>query len=403
MKKLLRVVLITLLLTAIGGLALAETPTITLRVWVFWSPAWMEPAVERFRELHPDVEIVIERLSWVGGFDKIVAAIAAGEAPDIVELGSTWVPGFIDAEAIIPLDVAGIKEKYTGWAGVAKGGNYYGIPWVAATNIMHFNTDLVIRAGFDPENPPETWSEFKALAEAIHALGPEYYGYAVVIGGRYTTWHQFMPFAWSNETSILNEDWTESMVASERFIEALEFYDSLVDSGLLSTKSGARTAFYLGKIGIILDGPGLAIAKNAPDLQYHTALIPRPDRPGTRSIGFAGAQYIHVTAQSNHPELAQVFAVILSQGNLISNRIPALLPFYKPDRVDLLETHWSPALEVYLAQLEGAASPAPHPAWEEMMEHLIMAVESTVLGRGTAARNLERAHEEITWILEEWK
>lgn len=399
MKKLAKVVLVVTLLLALGGFSLTGT---TLRVWVFWSPAWMEPAVERFQALHPDVEIEIERLSWVGGLDKIVAAVAAGEAPDIIELGSTWVPGFLDAGAIIPIDVADIKELYTGWAGVARGGKYYGVPWVAATNIMHFNTDLVIQAGFDPETPPETWSEFKALAEAIHALGPETYGYAVIIGGRFTTWHQFMPFAWSNEATILTEDWTESAVTSDKFIEALEFYNSLVATGLVTTKDGARTAFYLGLIGIILDGPGLAIERNAPDLRYHTALIPRPDRPYTMSIGFAGAQYIHVTAQSNYPELAREFAVILSQGNLISSRIPTLLPFFKPDRESLLETHWSPALEVYLMQLEGAASPPPHPAWEDMMEHVIMAVESTVLGRGTPASNLERAHIEITWVIEEW-
>lgn len=398
----LRIVGLLVGVALLGAAGAGAQQAVTLSVWTFWKQEWVQPALDTFMEANPNVTIEYQQLSWSGGFDKIVTAIAAGEAPDVVELGSTWMPQFIDEGAIIALDVADVYESYSGWEGATgPDGNVYGYPWFGATNIMYFNAELAQAAGVT--TCPETFSEFKAASEAIDALGPEVRGFSIKIGGRYTTWQKFLPFAWSNNARVLNDDWTESLVTSDRFVEALEYYDSLKASSIVGTQDDIRQSFYLGRVGIIFDGPGLNLKKNAPDLQAFYCLIPRGDHPDTTSTGFSGADYLTVTAQTEYPELAQALARTLSQGNLISSRIRTLLPFYKPDLDALLEQYPDdPELKVYIQQMQNATSPPPHPRWVDIQETLTLAIESTILGRGTARENLEAAKEEIDFILQEY-
>jgi len=402
MKKLLALTVVVALFVSIPLVGVMGASKTKLSVWTFWKQSWIQPALDKFMAAHPDVEIEYQQLSWSNGFDKIVTAIAAGKAPDVMELGSTWMAQFIENKTIVPIDISAIKDDYSGWEGATgPDKNVYGFPWFGATNVLYINADLAKQAGID--KCPATWSELKAASEAIDALGPGVRGYSIKIGGRYTTWQKFMPFAWSNGARVLNDDWTESLVASDRFVEALEYYDSLKKSSLVGTQEEIRQAFYLGRVGIIFDGPGLNLKENAPELDYFVCLLPKPDRPGTKSVGFAGADYIVVTSQSKQKALATELAEDISQGNLISNHIRTLLPFYKPDLKALMAKYPNdPELKVYVEQMKNATSPAPHPRWVDLQEVLTEAIESTILGRGTAKDNLAKAKKEMDSIIAEY-
>ena len=50
---------------------------------------------------------------------------------------------------------------------VWKDGNVYSISWYSGTAVMFYNGQRVREAGLDPENPPETYSEFLEWAEAL--------------------------------------------------------------------------------------------------------------------------------------------------------------------------------------------------------------------------------------------
>jgi len=402
MKKLLALTIVAALLVSIPLVGVMGASKTKLSVWTFWRQSWIQPALDKFVAAHPDVEIEYQQLSWSNGFDKIVTAIAAGKAPDVVELGSTWMGQFIENKTITPIDVSAIKDDYFGWDGATgRDGNIYGFPWFGATNILYVNADLAKRAGID--KCPTTWSELKADSEAINALGAGVRGFSIKIGGRYTTWQKFMPFAWSNGARVVNADWTESLVPWDRFLEALEYYNSLKKSSLVGTQDEIRQAFYLGRVGIIFDGPGLNLKKNAPKLNYFCCLFPKSDHPGAKGITFAGADYLTVTSQSTHPALASELAKDISQGNLISNHIRTLLPFYKPDLKALIAKYSNdPELKVYVEQMNNTTSPAPHPRWVDLQEVLTGAIESTILGRGSAQDNLTKAKKEMDSILAEY-
>jgi len=399
MKKLtVLLIVFSLLVVGLSGVVFADTK---LRVWTFWSKDWVQPAIDEFSETHPDVKVEYQQLTWSHGLDKITAAVSAGNAPDVVELGSTWMGQFVESDALSSLDVSDIKDEYTGWLGATVKGGVYGIPWFGSTNVVYYNKELMEEAGLDPENPPSTWSELKAASEAINNLGPGTSGFSLKIGGKFTTWQKFLPFAWSNGGQVLSEDWTEAKLDSEPFVGALKFYNSLKPSSLVSTQEEARQAFYLGRLGMIYDGPGLNIDKEAPDMEYVTSILPRPDKEGASSVGFSGADFLTVPKQSDNKELATEMAIELSQGNLISSHVNTLLPFYQEDLAKLLESH--PELESFAEAMENATSPPPHPRWVSIQEAITKSVEATLLGRGSPESNLSEAQKTVGQIIEEYR
>jgi len=70
-----------------------------------------------FMKENPDIDVEYVQLSWSNGFDKIVTAIAGGDALDVVELGNTWVASFADKGALENMDSFYKKygKNYIGW------------------------------------------------------------------------------------------------------------------------------------------------------------------------------------------------------------------------------------------------------------------------------------------------
>ena len=85
---------------------------IELTYWHGWTEQWTEMVqfvVDQFHQKQSRIRIKPEVVTWTGnGSDfltKLIAAIAAGEPPDVVTLfGSTAIPTLANEEAIVPLD-----------------------------------------------------------------------------------------------------------------------------------------------------------------------------------------------------------------------------------------------------------------------------------------------------------
>lgn len=134
-------------------------------------------------------------------------------------------------------------------------------------------------------------------------------------------------------------------------------------------------------------------------MEYVTSKLPAPK--GAESIGFSGADFLTVSAQTDYPQLATEMALQLSQGNYISSRINTLLPFYKKDLEALLKKH--PDLKTFIRVMENATTPPPHPKWVSIQENITKAVEATLLRRGSPDSNLAEAQKEINKIIEEYQ
>lgn len=147
---------------------------------------------------NPNVQVTVEGEPEGGIFQ---ALIAAGNQPDLVVTSLGPALGQMASDdALIPLEGLpnfqllldrvdpAIVEQFSGH-------NYY-IPIGADVTLMIYNKQLFEEAGLDPENPPATWDEYLAAAEAIDNLGNDIYGNvfwneALAWGGWY--WNMLQP------------------------------------------------------------------------------------------------------------------------------------------------------------------------------------------------------------------
>lgn len=374
-----------------GGMATAPTASASeVNVWTFWPETYYEDTFSEFAAAHPGVKIVHEQLDWTNGLDKITVAIAARSGPDVIELGSTWMPQFMGANALAPIDVSSIEQDMTGLDSVTKGGNVFGIPWFGTANVIYYNKQLFKQAGVS--EVPTTWSEFKAASEKIAALGDDIYGYAIKIGGRFTTWQKFYPFVWSNGGKTLNDDWTRALVTEQPFVDALAYYIDLAKSSIVGTQEELRQAFQLGKVGMMLDGT-LNLDADAPDLEWGTFLLPAPD--GRESVAFSGADYLVVWSGSKVQDVAGELAVKMARGNLVSSQVPTLISFSRSDQEIHLAAH--PEIGIFIEAMANATHPPLHPDWEEIATYVTEAVEGLLLGQFKTPRE---ALEHAEWNIE---
>ncbi len=158
---------------------------------------------EKYMAANPGVKVTIENEPEGGAFQ---ALIAAGNQPDLVV--TSFGPGLgqlAAQDALIPLeDLPGAADLIARVEPAAiqqfSGHNYY-IPIGADVTLMIYNKQLFTEAGLDPENPPTTWDEFLAAAEAISALparadgskvyGAVFWNEALGWGGWY--WNMLQP------------------------------------------------------------------------------------------------------------------------------------------------------------------------------------------------------------------
>ena len=128
-----------------------------VRFWQFMAAVEnLEPIIEKFEKLNPDIDVQIQQLTYDNGFEKIVTSIAVGSAPDLCEIGSTWLARFAAEGAIEDLS-AGVEELQDSllmMEMVRYNGKYFGIPWILGTRALFFNKDLLAKAGLDSSRAP---------------------------------------------------------------------------------------------------------------------------------------------------------------------------------------------------------------------------------------------------------
>ncbi|SHE80442.1 carbohydrate ABC transporter substrate-binding protein, CUT1 family [Marinitoga hydrogenitolerans DSM 16785] len=379
---------------------------VTLKFWNFWSDNWIGPMIEDFMKENPDIEVQIERLTWSDGFNKIVTAFAAGDTPDVLELGSTWVSQFAADGALKEVDVSDIVDQYNMWDPVIYKGKYYGYPWVLSTRILFYNKDLFKKAGLDPELPPRTWKELYDAAEKISSLDDDIFGFGIKVGG-YTTWQTFLPFAWSNGGNVLSDDWKKAAVDSAEFINALKYVQSLTHFSMIDSNLNVRQAFMQGKVGIILDDIGKikTFAKDAPELNFGYSLFVRPDKLWSKPIQFGGAEVIVIPANTKYPEAAEKLAryIVSKKASMaISSRIPTLVPADKSVKDDDFYKKQT-GFDVIIKQLQFTKTPPAHPKWIDIQEVLTQYITEVYNGTMNAEIAMKDAAEEINIILEEFE
>jgi len=384
----------------------AASEKITLTLWEFSaSEQLLRSLLKQFEATHPNITVNVQQLSWEHGLEKIVVSIAAGNAPDVVELGTDWVSKFVDAKLLEDLtqETADLRESYFLWESVTANDRIYGVPWLAGTRLLFYNRDLFRQAGLDPERPPKTWKELLEAAQKIHDPKKGIYGFSLFVGEPYSPWQEFFPFAWGNGATLLSKDQRRCLIDEPPMVEALSFYQKLKPYSLVDRQSQVNTLFANGKVGMQISGAWnfRLIPRLNPELHFGVALLPKPAADRGMSAAFAGGEILTLLKHSPHPhEAMALIRFLINEENTIEvvKLQQNVLPTFKNAlRHPYFQNH--PYQKLFFEQMKSAVAPPLHPSWFEIQEILTQAIEEAIIQNVPPERVLGLARKRIDTLL----
>jgi multiple sugar transport system substrate-binding protein len=373
--------------------------------WQFWPLEVIEPVVRRFEAQNPTIHVRVEQLTWDNGRDKITAAVAAGNPPDLCELGSTYMPRFLAAGSLSDWSagVADLRPSLRGWELCMVGDAIYGLPWVLGTRALFWNKSLFARAGLDTTRAPETWDELRTAAQRIEQLGGGVRGYGVSAGDRQKLFKKFMPFAWGNGGEILSAGLDSVRFDSPANVQALEFYLSLRSVGTMGLQDQLDREFKEGRLGAQISGAWLLrqIPREAPGLRYGVALVPRPGADRGAHASFAGGEVLVSFTGSKRKEAALRLARFLVQPeNALA--LAQSAESVQPATIGADTLAWyreRPGQAAMIRQFATARFTPNHPEWDAMEEAIEDEIEQALYDRKSAARAVADAHARLAGLV----
>ena len=257
---------------------------------------YFDDLAARFMEENPDVDVTVQVVNW-NDIDQVVTTrIATGEPPDIANLNYFAAFAADDllytAEEIV--DEATLADLIQGFRDNSKfEGTEFAVPDLASDRLFFYNTAILEAAGVEP---PATWSEVKAVCQAILDTQPGVVPLALPLGPEEAQ-AEFLIWAGGNGGQYFDgSDW---VVNSAENLETLNYLQELVDMGCTQPNPGSfnRTegAFQLFGEGIVgmLNGaiflPGELENTYQSDVEW--GVVPFPAADGKESITLGVQDY----------------------------------------------------------------------------------------------------------------
>lgn len=227
-----------------GGQAFAQQP-IELR-FAWWGGdsrhVATQNAVKAFEQKNPNIKVKPEFGAFQGYQEKLATQLAGKTEPDLMQVNWNWLTifskdgsGFGDLTKYTDAVDLGQFDKSLLETGM-RNGKLNGLPVSMTGRVFFFNATEYEKAGVPI---PKTWNELKAAAPAFKAkLGPDFFPFDAAA---YNAWLTVSLYA-SQRTGKSYIDPDKDVVAwtKPQLVEALNFYKSLVDGGVI--KSAAASA-----------------------------------------------------------------------------------------------------------------------------------------------------------------
>jgi multiple sugar transport system substrate-binding protein len=375
---------------------------------VFWAMGRESEVVAEllpeFERTHPGVHVSLHQLPWTGAHAKLLTAFVGDAAPDVAQLGNTWIPELAELHALEALGpraqrsaVVQRSDYFDGiWDTNVIDGALYGVPWYVDTRLLFYRSDLLKKAGFDA--PPENWNQWRRSMAAIkEQAGPERYSILLPL-------NEFEPLtalALQQNEPLLREGGGRGNFDSAGFKKALGLYVEMFDRGWAPQVSEPQISnvwdeFGRGYFAYYISGPWniAEFRRRLPTERrgdWMTAPLPGPDGPGA---SIAGGSSLVIFAASHRKEQAWQLIEYLSRPE-VQERFRALTGDPPPRRSvwKLPALAADPYARAFRDQLE-RARPAPKvPEWEHIADEMRLVGERAATGQMTveqAARELNR-------------
>jgi multiple sugar transport system substrate-binding protein len=243
--------------------------------------AWWATFEEDFEAAYPDIDLVVDVVSWNDIYTVVNTRIANDDAPDILNIDV-----FADYQAddlLLPAEDYVSEETYAKFyesflEQSVVDGTVWAVPDLASARALYYNVDILNEVGVDV---PTTWDELTQVCQAIL----DYYGGDVYPWGIDMTTDEgqaaFAYYIWNNGGDFTDADGNWTLNSAEN-VEAIEYAISLVNAGYTNTDPSNETRYDLqdmfgaGKVAMMIAPNSLPTycADGGYDVNYAVASIP---------------------------------------------------------------------------------------------------------------------------------
>ena len=283
---------------------------------------YLNDVIARWEQQNPGYDVVWTDVPWGSVERKLLAAVFARTAPDVVNLNPLFAANLASKGGLQPLEPLlpeGASTTYlpriwqAGQSAAPDGQpQQFAIPWYLTARITLANTQILSQAGYSA--PPRTWAEVPAYAEAVKRRT-----------GRYALFVTVVPEDSAELLESLVQMGVTLLDGRQRAAfntpagrRAFAFWSDLYRRGLLPREvvsQGYRRAIELYQSGELAQvGSGAeflrSIQTNAP--QVAAATRPYPPLTGANGAANVAVMTLAIPRQSKVAEPATRFALFLT-------------------------------------------------------------------------------------------
>ena len=369
---------------------------------------FMDKVKQQFEAANPNIKLNIEVVDWNLGKDKLSTLVSAGNAPDLANIATIWLPEYVQLDVVEPLDSylsADMRERFLPVTlhGAEYQSKLYGLPIAVSARALYYNKDMLSAAGCQP---PKNWSELVAVAKKCTNTAQGVYGFGVQ-GSKVETDVYWYYFLWANQGEILNADHSQAAFNSPAGVEALQFLCDLVKKEKCTEpeptaydREGLQEMFKGRKLAMTITGPWFwkMLKEQVPDLHYGVAPIPGNKQQKTMAVTdnlimfkscqdkAAAWKFVEFFYK---PELRQEWAETF--GMIPELKSVAASGFIKQ----------SPEWTTFLSLLDSGVFVPLHPRWTAIAKEIEVGVQEALLGQKTPQAALDAAKQRVDAILRE--
>lgn len=366
--------------------------------------------VDKFNQTHTDIQV---ESIFAGDLDqqlpKILAAVVGNAPPDILSFYPQITGQFVELGAIRPLDdwldklplksevIPNLFEE------LKLNGHIWSVPLYTSNIGIFYRSDLFKAAGIT--ETPKTWEELKQAAQklTIDQNGdrrPEQYGILLPFGKGEWTVFTWFPFLLSTGGEVVTN--SQPNLTNPGAVQALQFWQDLLKDGSATLSPPERgyeeDAFIAGRVAMQITGPWTYITKSQVD--YGVFPIPANAQPAT--VTGTGNMYVMKTTPEREKAAMKFLEYVLSaefqtEWSIGTGFLPVNIKAAQSQAYQkyLQQKPW---LQMFIDQMPVAKARPTIAGYSRISDSLGRAIESTLLGKASAAKSLQAAQERLELI-----
>ena len=334
------------LTAGLAGCSNSTAGTVTLDFFQYKAEAadWFTAKAKEFEKTHPNIKVNVNNSS--DATTDLRTRLVKKREPDVITINGDINFGML-AEAGVFHDFTDddiVDELNPGMVNIAKSlvqtndeskKRLYGLPYAGNASGYIINADVWEQAGEDPDNPPQTWSEFIDLLQRFKSKG-----IVPLEASTADSWTLQAPLASLNSTLVPESEYLSLKDGSKKFSDLwgtvsdqlVEIYQNYTQKNPAVTYQQATQDLAAGKAAILPLGtyaiPQIRLINSDANLRF--AQMPATDNAEEQQLTAGDDVILTMGAHTKHEKEAREFIDFLMKDENIkdySKRQSAFTPY----------------------------------------------------------------------------